>query len=351
MRHERKQEQQGIDPMATTQDRKPLQVLLSDKAAADFAARIAQVLEGMPHRFLHPGDAVDASGDIGADLAFLTRDVTGLSTKAELTPTTAHFYDLLRKARSLQWVHTHSAGADRPIFGELRQRNVTVTTSSGANAEPVAHTAVAGLLALSRRFPALMAAQRRAAWEPLLGPRAPKDLRGQTAIVVGLGPIGQQIATLLKALHLNVIGVRRDPQPCAPCDRTIGFADLADALPQADWLVLACPLSETTQRMIDAAAIARMPADAQIINVARGEVIVESDLIDALVSGHLGGAFLDVFEHEPLGKDSPLWAMENVIVTPHSAGHAAGNRAAVAEIFFDNLARWREGRPLHNAVP
>jgi phosphoglycerate dehydrogenase-like enzyme len=337
--------------MASTQDRKPLQVLVSEKAGADFGARIAQVLEGMPHRFLHPGDPVDASGDIGADLAFLTRDVTGLSTKAELTPATAQFYDLLRKAGSLQWVHTHSAGADRPIFGELRQRGVTVTTSSGANAEPVAQTAVAGLLALSRGFPALMAAQRRSTWEPLLGPRAPKNLRGQTAIVVGLGPIGQEIATLLKALHLNVIGVRRDPQPCPPCDLTIGFADFPAALPQADWLLLACPLTPTTQGMVDAAAMARMPAGAQIVNVARGEVIVEKDLIAALQSGHLGGAFLDVFEHEPLAKDSPLWAMENVIATPHSAGHAAGNHAAVAEIFLANLVNWREGKALRNAVP
>ncbi|MDB5854188.1 MAG: hydroxyacid dehydrogenase [Herminiimonas sp.] len=337
--------------MALTQDGKPLHVLLSEKAEADFGGRIAEVLAGRPHRFVHPDHPVDADGDIGADLALLTRDVTGLSTKALLTPATAHFYALLRKARSLQWVHSHSAGADRPIFGELRQRGVTVTTSSGANAEPVAQTAVAGLLALSRCFPSLMAAQRRAAWEPLLGPRAPKNLRGQVAIVVGLGPVGLEIASLLKALHLNVIGVRREPQPCPPCDTTIGFADLSTALPRADWLVLACPLTSTTEGMIDAAAMARMPAGARIVNVARGEVIVEKDLVAALQSGHLGGAFLDVFEHEPLAKDSPLWAMENVIATPHSAGHAAGNNAAVGEIFLDNLARWRDGKALRNTVP
>jgi phosphoglycerate dehydrogenase-like enzyme len=337
--------------MVSTQDHKPLQVLLSEKAQADFGSRIAEVLAGMPHCFLHPGDPVDSDGDIGADLALITRDVTGLSTKALLTPATAHFYELLRKARSLQWVHSHSAGADRPIFGELRQRGVSVTTSSGANAEPVAQTAVAGLLALSRRFPFLMAAQRRATWEPLLGERAPKNLRAQVAIVVGLGPVGQEIATLLKALHLKVIGVRRESQPSPPCDSTIGFADLSAALPQADWLVLACPLTPTTRGMIDAAALARMPIGAQIVNVARGEVIVEKDLIAALHSGHLGGAFLDVFEHEPLAKDSPLWAMENVIVTPHSAGHAAGNYAAVGEIFLINLARWRDKKTLRNVVP
>jgi hypothetical protein len=262
--------------------RQPLTLLLSQQAARDFGARIGQVLREVPHRFIHLESEPDASGDFGADIAFLTREVTGNSSKTQRTDSLLRFYQILRGAPRLQWVHTHSAGADRPIYPELRNRHVIVTTSSGANAEPVAQMAVTGLLMLGRRMPELMEAQRRKSWEPLLGARAPNDLRNQTALVVGLGPIGQEIARLLKALAMHVIGVRRSAESCPPCDETVALEDLPLVLPRADWVILACPLTSLTRGLLNAASIALLPGGARVVNVARGEVAVESDLVAAL---------------------------------------------------------------------
>jgi phosphoglycerate dehydrogenase-like enzyme len=327
-----------------------LTLLLSVQAAREFGARIADVLRDRPHRLVHLEDPAQPDGSHAVDAAFLTRDVTAGSGKTQLSDALAGFYDILRRSPDLRWLQTHAAGADRPIYAELRQRDVIVTTGSGANARPVAQMAVAGLLALARRLPELMDAQRRRAWEPLLGVRAPRDLDGQTAVVVGLGPIGVQIARLLKALGLHVIGVRRQATPCPWVDETVELASIEQPLQRADWLVLACPLNNATRGLVNARTLALLPASARVINVARGEVVVERDLIPALRSGRLGGAYLDVVEQEPLSEESELWTLPNVIITPHCAGHTAGHYAAVGEIFLDNLARWHRGQPLRNTI-
>jgi D-2-hydroxyacid dehydrogenase (NADP+) len=207
-----------------------------------------------------------------------------------------------------------------------------------------------GMIALDRGFVAQWEAQKRHAWQPLDELGGPPEFAGRTAIVVGLGPIGREIARLARAFGLRVIGVRRSAEPVAECDETIAYDGLRGRLPHADWLVLACPLSETTRALIDASALASLPRGARIVNVARGEVIVESALIEALASGHLGGAWLDVFHHEPLDAASPLWDLPNVIVSPHSSSRSSGHYDRVLEIFLDNLARLRDGRPLRNVA-
>ncbi len=328
----------------------PLSLLLSRQAAADFGPRIAEILQGVPFRLIAPDDDPDASGHYRTDIAFLTRDVTGNSGRQQLSASLERFYTVLRASPGLRWLQAHSAGADRPIYGEMCGRGVRVTTASGANAEPVAQMAFTGLLALARQLPALMDAQRRKAWEQLLGPRAPRDLRGQTALVVGMGPIGQEIARLLKAIHLRVIGVRRTATPCGVADEVIAFGEIDRVLPQADWVLLACPLSDQTRGLMHAGRLAALPRGAGLVNVARGEVVIEHDLVAALKAGQLGGAYLDVFEREPLDPDAALWTLPNVLITPHTAGHTQGHYAAVGEIFLDNLARWRDGVALRNPV-
>ena len=297
------------------------------------------------------GEAANTA-QAGVDIAFVSRDVTGLSTKHELTQGLQDFYALLRRSDGLRWVHIHSAGADRPIFAELRARGVQVTTSSGANAEVVAQTALAGLLSLARRFPQLMAAQQARTWAPLVSGPLPRDLAGQTAVIVGWGPIGRRIAAFLRLLGLQVVVARHSPAP-APEEgvEMVGLAQLPAVLPRADWLVLACPLTPQTRALVDARSLALLPAGACLINVARGEVVVEAALISALQAGQLGGAYLDVFEHEPLDSASPLWALPQVIVTPHSAGHSDGNHRRVCALFLANLARWQAGQPLQHAIP
>jgi phosphoglycerate dehydrogenase-like enzyme len=206
------------------------------------------------------------------------------------------------------------------------------------------------LIAINRRFPLLADAQRRHAWEPRLGDRSPRDLKGQCAVIVGLGPIGRNIARLLKVLEMRTVGVRRSAEPLPDCDRVIAYADLPGVLPEADWLILCCPASPVTRGIANEAVFAAMPKGSQFINVSRGEIAVEKDVIAALQNGHLAGAYLDVFEREPLDPASPLWDMPNVLISPHTASHSLGQNEAIFGIFLENLARFRAGEKLRNDV-
>ncbi|QHJ01520.1 D-2-hydroxyacid dehydrogenase [Xylophilus rhododendri] len=317
----------------------PLRILMSAKAQALHGEAVAQVLQGRPHQLVLPG-----GGDV--DIAFVTREVTGLSTKHQVLPATQAFYDSLRAAPSLRWVQLHSAGADRPVFVELKARGVDIATASGANAEVVAQSAVAGLLALARRFPQLMAAQQERRWAPLMGGALPRDLNGQHATIVGWGPIGQHVGRLLTAFGLRISVVRSSASAPGAEPAAVAFESLKELLPATDWLVLACPLSERTRGLVDAEALALLPASAHLVNVARGEIVDEAALIEALQQQRLAGAFLDVFHQEPLPAESPLWSLPNVIATPHSAGFSDGNAARVAAMFLENLGRWAAGEPL-----
>jgi len=320
----------------------PVRVLMSGAAQAAAGESIARVFAGRPHAFVSPG--------ADADLAFVSRDVTGLSTKHVVLPETQRFYDALLSAPSLRWVHVHSAGADRPVYCELLQRGIRLSTSSGANAEVVVQTALAGILALTRRLPQLMEAQRRHEWAPLIGAALPRDLAGQTALVVGWGPIGQGIAALLRALGVGVAVARSSDAPAGADIETARYEEIDRLLPRADWLILACPLSPRTTSLIDAARIGLLPPGAHVVNVARGAVLDEAALIAALASGRIAGAHLDAFAHEPLAADSPLWGAANVIVTPHSAGHSDGNEERVRAAFLANLRRWLAGDALLHEV-
>ncbi len=327
----------GLMPAPAALPTGPLRILVSEESAREHADAIAACLPDRPHRLVAAGDA---------DIAFISREVTGLSTKHRVLPRTQAFYDTLLAAPSLRWVHTHSAGADRPVFGLLRARGVAVTTSTGANAAVVAQTAVAGLLALARRFPQLMAAQRAHRWAPLIAEGLPRDLAGQQATIVGWGPIGQEAARLLEAFGLRVAVVRSSDAPARPGVPTVAFERIGTLLPSTDWLLLACPLTDRTRGLVDAAALARLPRGAHVLNVSRGEVVEEAALVGALRSAHLGGAFLDVFAYEPLPAESPLWDLPTVIATPHSAGFSDGNAARVVGMFLDNLRRWHRGEAL-----
>jgi phosphoglycerate dehydrogenase-like enzyme len=185
-------------------------------------------------------------------------------------------------------------------------------------------------------------------WAPLLGSQLPPDLSGQTALLVGWGPIAQRVAQFLTMLGLRLKVVRQQVQTESPeksashssQPEMLTFETIESALPSADWVILMCPLTETTRGLINARRLSLLPKGAGLVNVARGEVVVEKDLIEALENGSLGSAYLDVFEHEPLSQKSPLWSLPNVIVTPHSAGFSAGNEKRVSQMFLANLDRW-----------
>ncbi|ALM86325.1 D-2-hydroxyacid dehydrogenase [Bordetella sp. N] len=325
-------------------NQQPLRILLSRATADRLRERVEKVLDGRPHELLI-AEATRGHAHGNADIAYISREVTGSSTKHVLTESLEAFYESLRASPSLQWVHVHSAGLDRPIFPELIARGVKVTPSSGANAEPVMQNALAGLLALARHFPELMRAQRENRWLKAGELTMPRDLRGQKAVIVGWGVIGQGLGKLLRALGLRVSVVRSSAQAVEGADECVAFEDMASILGDADWLVLACPLTERTRFLVDGAMLAALPARACLINVARGEVVREAELIAALREGRLAGAYLDVYEHEPLAAESPLWQLPNVIATPHSAGHSDGNAGRVDGIFLDFLGRWAADHP------
>jgi len=228
---------------------------------------------------------------------------------------------------------------------------VRLTTSAGSTAVPIAQTAVCGLLMLARNFPRWQAAQAQREWRPIKNADAPRDLQGQTAVIVGLGKIGAEIARLARALGLNVIGVRRGSRRAEdPVDELHPPAALPVLAARCDWLVISCPLTPETRGLVDPALLARLPRGARLINIARGEIVDEPALIATLRDGHLAGAYLDVFETEPLPQDSPLWSLPNVIVTPHNSAAAQGNDGRVLDIFLDNLGRWKRGETLLNEV-
>jgi len=181
----------------------------------------------------------------------------------------------------------------------------------------------------------------------------PEDLSNQTAVILGRGPIGDAIAKTLQGFGVKTISVGfnaalKEKQQSE--SNAIHISQLHQVLPKAQWLVLACPLSNETRGLIDSTAFNLLPNGAHIINIARGEIINEPDLIEALHSQKLGGAYLDVFASEPLDSTSPLWDMENVIVTPHSAGHSAGNEQRVLELFITNLHLFAQGQVLKNQI-
>jgi phosphoglycerate dehydrogenase-like enzyme len=165
-----------------------------------------------------------------------------------------------------------------------------------------------------------------------------------------MGPIGRNIASLLQMLGMSSIGVRRKAEPLALFEQVISYEGLPGVLPRADWLILCCPASPLTRGLANAAVFAAMPKGAHFINVSRGEIAVQADVIATLQSGHLAGAYLDVFEKEPLDPLSPLWDMPNVLISPHTASHSLGQNEAIFGIFLDNLARFRRGEALRNDV-
>ena len=275
------------------------------------------------------------------DIAFFSHDIFPERSR--------QFFAAAQGAPRLRWMQLQNAGIDNPVFGRLLEKGVRLTTSSGTTAVPLAHNAIAGVLALARRLPAAFEAQRRRAWEPGWDAPAPRDLPGQTMVIVGLGAIGAEIAKLARTLGLHVLGVRRSAAaPGDPVDEMHPPSALPELLPRADWIVLTLPLTPETEGLIGREALAALPQGAHLVNVARGAIVDEPALIDALATGKLAGAYLDVFAEEPLPDASPLWALPNVIITPHNSSASEGNAGRIVELFVDNLRRWAADEPLRN---
>jgi phosphoglycerate dehydrogenase-like enzyme len=253
----------------------------------------------------------------------------------------------------LRWVHATSAGAGEVVRkaalpAEALER-VVITTSSGVHAVPLAEFAILGLLAMAKELPRFVEDQRARAWPEIRRPL--RELRGETLFLVGLGDIGLEVARLGKALGMRAVGFRRtEGPPPADVDEVHGPGRLAELAGQADAMVVSLPLTEATAGLIDRATIEALPPTCIFVNIGRGGVVDEPALIEALRERRIAGAVLDVFATEPLPPDSPLWTLDNVLVTPHAVALSARENERIVELFVANLRRYLDGQPLVNVV-
>jgi phosphoglycerate dehydrogenase-like enzyme len=256
---------------------------------------------------------------------------------------------ILAAAPKLRWLHTPSAGVDHVLLPEVMEREILITSSSGSNAIPIAEFVLMLMLGHAKRVRALAALTPENAWE-----QAPKlhldEIYERTALIIGLGHIGQEIARRAVAFGMRVLGSRRHPLPTPNVERVVGADGWRDLLPEADYVVIAAPLTNTTRGMLDGAAFRRMKRDAYFINIARGEIVDTEALIAALREGRIAGAALDALPEEPLPADHPLWSAPNVWITPHICWSSPRMRERVLDIFVENLRRYRAGEPLLNLV-
>ncbi len=264
-----------------------------------------------------------------------------------------HLEDLPECTPSLRWIQATSAGIGQLVAKHRyakRMPEVLFTTTSGVHAIPLAEYALMSILMFRRSVPKMLADQRERRWERF----ASSDLVGRSLAVVGMGSIGRAVARYASAFGMRTIGVKRTLAGVEPASLDVEALyapdELHTALRGAEHLVLSAPHTTETEGLIGAAELALLAPGAIVVNVARGALIDESALVDALESGHVGGAALDVFREEPLSTDSPLWTMPDVLVCSHSAGTTDRENERITEIFCDNLRRYLAGEPLRNVL-
>lgn len=255
--------------------------------------------------------------------------------------------DAWHAARSLEWIHVAAAGVDALMFPALRDSDVVVTNSRGVFDGSIAEYVLAQILSFAKDIPGSLRLQDGHIWKH----RESERIAGRSALVVGTGPIGRAVARLLGAVGMRVRGSGRRPRHDDPDFGIVtATSDLPAALADADFVVVAAPLTEQTRYLFDARLFAAMKPGARFVNVGRGELVRTDDLVEALRSGTLAGAALDVLDIEPLPDDHPLWDMPNVVITPHNSGDVVGWRDALVDVFADNFARRLAGEPLRNVV-
>lgn len=251
----------------------------------------------------------------------------------------------------VKWLHTMAAGVDRMQGTPIMRSAIQITNARGSNAPSVAEYALWMMLDLAKQGRRLADSQRQHVWD---GDARPALLDRKTLGIIGYGAIGRAIAERARPFGMRILGVRRHPglQPGDDglVDAVYGLDDLHRVLGESDYVVLAMPLTPETRGMIGPAELAAMKPSGRLVNIARGAVIQEAALIDALRNGTIAAAALDVFDTEPLPADSPFWNLPNVLITPHRAGLSDDNAERVMDLFLQNLAAYRAGRPLLTPV-
>lgn len=299
-------------------------------------AAVDQLRRRFPHlEFIHattPAQRADA-------LATCDAAYTWILSAAELA-----------RSPKMKWVHTSAVAVETLCLPELFARGIAVSNTRGVQAVPIAEHVMAVVLALAKQIPFVIENQQAARWaqNEFMDERLPWLLKGRTLGLIGVGTIGSAIAARASAFGMPVVALRRRAAygTIGHVDRVFGPEQLDAFLSRVDVLVIAAPLTPETHSMIGAAQFARLPRGAVVVNVGRAKIIDTPALIEALRSGHLGGASLDVFPQEPLPPAHPLWTTPNVILTPHTSGFRQGHWDEVIEFYGDNIERWLKGEPL-----
>ena len=300
------------------------------------------------HQFRYaPGEAEALELIPGAHIAFM----------AEVRP------EQLTAARQLEWIHSPAAGVGNMLFPAMIESRVMMSNSRGISADTIAEHVIAVTLVMFRKLTLAFRSQAGRTWaqDAMLADPPLRTIAGSHVLVVGLGAIGTATARRMAALGAQVTGIRRRASLDDARDARPEFVDLVappdallDLLPSADVVVLAAPQTRATRALIGARQLAAMRRDAVLVNVSRGKLVDETALAAALTASPaartIGGAALDVFEHEPLSPDSPLWPLPNVLITPHTAGFRRDHWDAVTTLFAENLRRFESGQPLLNIV-
>ncbi|MGZ8647705.1 MAG: D-2-hydroxyacid dehydrogenase [Solirubrobacteraceae bacterium] len=304
------------------------------------------------------------NGDIAGDPGF-RRDDEGESRWQELLERAEVLFGIprgsadglveaVRAGKRLRWVQGRNAGAGEQLGQAAEQarvelERVIMTTTSGIHAGPLAEFALLGMLAFAKQLPQRMADQRGHHWPAEQAPVG--ELRGRTLLLVGLGAIGSETARLAKAFGMEVLAVKRDASgQHRHVDELHPAERLRELFGRADAIVSSLPLTEATRGLIDAETLGAAKRGAVFVNVGRGGVVDEGALIERLRDGTLGGAALDVFEQEPLPSGSPLWDLDNVIVSPHASALVEAEEERGVDLFCDNLRRFLDGQPLRNQL-
>jgi phosphoglycerate dehydrogenase-like enzyme len=268
-------------------------------------------------------------------------------------------------APALRWLQLHSAGANHLLGHPIMESDVAVTTVSGIHATPIAEYVFASILAYRWRVPMWTHCQREAQWPSgRWGLYARPELRDSTLGIVGYGSIGREVGRIGQAFGMRVLALRRSAGRTKQGYTSGGTGDGEGAIPtrfytpdalhemlsECDYVVVAVPLTPETVRLIGAAELRAMKPSAYLVNIARGPIVDEAALAQALRRGWIAGAGLDVFEQEPLPADSPLWALENVLISPHVAGFTPRYDERATALFAENLDRYLSDKPLLNLV-
>ncbi|MBD2567945.1 D-2-hydroxyacid dehydrogenase [Anabaena lutea] len=284
---------------------------------------------------------VDSEGNIDADAT----DAEVYFSWFYLKPTTLH--RVLDAAPLLRWHHAPNAGVNHILTQKYLEKDLILTNGAGVHGIPIAEFVITYLLAYSKRLPSLYKLQNEHNWQRGL---PIQELFEKTLLIIGAGGIGQEIAVRAKAFGMRIFGSSRHPKPLPNFDKVVGANDWKELLSEAEFVVIATPLTPETKGMIDVETLRLFRPDSYLINIARGAIVDESALTKALQANWIAGAALDTVFTEPLPADSPLWTLPNVFITPHCSGHSPRVKERTIALFLDNFNRYYQGKPLRNVV-